>query len=370
MADPFKKVVFLADEFSRELAGDTYTALTKYNDLKHKRIPGGIRPFYQEDLRIAEQRNFEFTPEVLTTVRGRHVYVFVSPVVKEGTNIRYDPNTPIIRAALISDACREAGADRVNLVMPHLPYLRQDRRTNYKTTGAERREPISARVILDILQASGYSGLITVDPHFQQFRGFVPKEMYGESPTARVALTSYIQRKFNPQGDKRIGVVSPDFGGGERAEIAAKDMNATFLALSRKRRIKAGAIGDMTVYLEEGTSPNEIDIAVIYDDIADSCGTMIKCAEAISKLGIEKIIGVATHPVFSDGAIKKLQDAKLEMVVSNTIPLLGKHKGIHVVDISTILGVTIHCIATGHGSLSNDIFDSQRYQDLERRLSS
>ncbi len=369
MVEPFQKVVFLADEFSQELAKDTYTALTKYNEQKGRRIPGGIKPYHPEDLKVTEQKNFELTPEVLTTVRGRHVYVFVSSIIKDGTNIKYDPNVPIMRAAFISDACREAGADRINLVMPHLPYLRQDRRTNYKTTGAERREPISARVVLDMLQIAGYSGLVTIDPHFQQFRGFVPRGMYGEAPTARVALTSYIQRKFNSEGNKRIGVVSPDFGGGERAEIAAKDMNATFLALSRKRRSKAGAIGDMTVYLEEGTNPNEIDIAVIYDDLADSCGTMVKCAEAISKLGIKKIIGVATHPVFSDGAIQKVQQAGLEMVVSNTIPLICKYDKIHVVDISTILGVTIHCIATGHGSLSNDIFDPRRYANLERRLS-
>ncbi len=369
MSDPFKKVVFLADEFSQTLARSTYQALEQYNKLKRRTIPGGIRPFYEGDLRVVTQRNGEITPEVLTTVRGRHTYVFISPIVSNGVHPKYEPNIPIMRAALIADACREAGADRINLVMPHLPYLRQDRRTHIKATGAEKREPISARIALEMLYASGYSGLITVDPHFQQFRGFVPRGMYGEAPTARVALTSYIQRAFNPQANKRIGVISPDFGGGERAEIAARDMSATFLALSRKRRPKAGAIGDMTVFLEEGTDPKEIDLAVIYDDIADSCGTMIKCAEAIRKLGIDKVIGVATHPVFSDGAIQKVQDAGLEMVVSNSIPLGGEQEGIHVVDIARILGVTLHCITTGHGSLSNDIFDPKRYQDLERILS-
>ncbi len=370
MSNTFKKVVFLADEYSHNLANNTYKALIGYAEIKDIKLPEGIRPFNKNDLRIVTQRNGEITPEVLTTVRGRDIYVFVSPIISNGASPKYDPNIPIIRAGLIANACREASATGITLVMPHAPYLRQDRRTHEKRTGAEKREPISARVILEILHASGYSGLVTVDPHFQQFQGFLPRGMSGEEPTARVALTSYIQRTFNPKKDKRIGVVSPDFGGGERAEIAAKDMNATFLALCRKRRQKAGTIGDMTVYLEEGTNPTEIDIAVIYDDIADSCGTMIKCAEAITRLGIPKVLGVATHPVFSDDAIEKVIRANLEMVVSNSIPLKEPLHGIHIVDISTILGVTLHCITTGHGSLSNDIFDPTKYQDLEKRLSS
>lgn len=284
MSDPFRKVVFLADKDSQTLAQNTYNSLVKYAEIQNLPIHGGMREFRAEDLRITTQRNRELTPEICTTVRGRDVYIFTSSTTEK----IYDPNTPIIRACLIADACKEAGADRTNLVMPHIPYQRQDRRTHIKETGAERRESISARVILNCLSASGYSGLITIDPHFQQYKGFIPQTMYAEIPTARVALTSYMQRTFNSQGTKKIGVVSPDFGGGERAELAAKDMNATFLGLCRKRRPKAGAIGDMTVFLEEGTDPKEIDIAVIYDDIADSCGTMIKCAEAIHRLGIKK----------------------------------------------------------------------------------
>jgi len=374
MVDPFKKVVFLPDEFSTQLAKDTHKVLGDYSKIKRLRIPGGLREFYPSDLVTTIQRNGELTPEIKTTVRGRDVYVFVSPVVSREGIIVYDANVPIMRACLIADACREAGADRINLVMPHMPYQRQDRRTTDKKTGAEKREPISARLTLSLLQAAGYKQLVTVDPHFQQYKGFIPRGMYTETPTSRVALTSYLQRKFNPEGNLKFGVVSPDFGGGERAEITAKDLESLFLGLCRKRRPRAGVIGDMKVYFEEGIKPSETELAIIYDDIADSCGTMEKCARALKALGIPKIIGVAAHPVFSDGAMERLyalnltKELNLEMVVSNSIPLTNPPSNIHVVDISTILGVTLHCITTGHGSLTQDIFDPKRYQKLEQKL--
>src|SRR3989339_375060 len=292
MVDPFKKIVFLPDEFSTQLAKDTHKVLGDYSKIKRLRIPGGLREFYPSDLVTTIQRNGELTPEIKTTVRGRDVYVFVSPVVSREGIIVYDANVPIMRACLIADACREAGADRINLVMPHMPYQRQDRRTTDKKTGAEKREPISARLTLSLLQAAGYKQLVTVDPHFQQYKGFIPRGMYTETPTSRVALTSYLQREFNPNRNLKIGVVSPDFGGGERAEITAKDLESLFLGLCRKRRLKAGVIGDMKVYFEEGINPSETELAIIYDDIADSCGTMEKCANALKALGIKKIIGV------------------------------------------------------------------------------
>jgi len=365
MSDLFKKVVLLADEFSTNLARDTHSVLEKYSQIKRLRIPGKLKGFYENDLLTATQKNGELIPEVLTTVRGRDVYVFVSPVVSKEKIITYDANVPIIRACLIADACKEAGADRISLVMPHMPYQRQDRRTTDKITGAEKREPISARLILNLLHSAGYQQLITVDPHFPQYKGFIPRGMYAETPTARVALTSYLQREFNPNRNLKIGVVSPDFGGGERAEITALDLKSLFLGLCRKKRPKAGIIGDMKVYFEEGINPSETELAIIYDDIADSCGTMEKCANALKALGIKKIIGVTTHPVFSNDAMKKIN---LEMVVSNSIPLANPPDNIHVVDISTILGLTLFCITTGDGSLSKEIFNPIEYQQLEQKL--
>ena len=125
----------------------------------------------------------------------------------------------------------------------------------------------------------------------------------------------------------------------------------------------------MNVYFEEGIDPKSIDIAVMYDDIADSCGTMINCARALKNLGIPKVIGVATHPVFSGNAIAKLAEEDLEIIVSNTIPLPNTPIHVHVVDISKILGVTLHSVTTGHGSLSKDIFEPRKYRELERLLS-
>jgi len=367
MGDPFKKVVLFADEPFQRLAQQVYRKLKTYAEAVGPEIPGGLRPYNANDLQIKRFKNGEICPEATTTLRGRDVFVIKSCVTETDRGIVYDPNTSLLEACFIGNMCQEAEADKIVLVAPHVPYLRQDRRSHDKISGYEKREPISAKLVARMIEAAGYSGLVTLDPHFQQFRGFTPRNLRVETPTARIALTNYFTSLgLDPQ---TTAIFSPDFGGGERAEIASRDFGYKFGGLCRKRRPKAGEIMDVTVYSEEGIDLKEIKTAIIFDDIVDSGKTQVSCAKALRERGIEKVYAAATHGILSNGAEQRLEDAGIDLVISNAIPRQQERRHIHKVDISTILAVTIHCMTTGHGSISGDLFDTAKYKKLEERLS-
>jgi ribose-phosphate pyrophosphokinase len=271
-----------------------------------------------------------------------------------------------MEAFIIADACIQASADRVTLVAPHLPYQRQDRRSTDKITGAEKREPLSAKLTLRLLKESGYSGLITVDPHFDQYRSALPNDFQLETPTARIAIANHIIK--SGLLEKKVTVISPDYGGGKRAEILAKDLGITYGGLCRKQREKPGIIGNMTVLPEEGITLSEYDFALILDDIIDSGGTLEKCYQALKAKEVKDIIVAAPHGIFTKGAQQRLLDTGIKLITTNAIPQVYDPR-IEVIDLSTILAVTIHCIATGHGSISRKLFNINEYRALEEKLS-
>jgi ribose-phosphate pyrophosphokinase len=261
--------------------------------------------------------NDELYVRYLESVRGADAFVIQTcsePV-----------NRHIMELLLMIDALERASAKRISAVVPYYGYSRQDKKTMA-------REPISARVIADILTVVGADRILTMDLHAGQVQGFFSGPM--DHLTAVPLLCSYLSRK-NLQD---VVIVSPDAG---RVKMAMKyaDHLSVPMAVLHKRRPGHGVseilhvIGDV-----------KDKIAVLTDDMIDTAGTMVTSSEALLKHGAREVYACATHGIFSGPAKERLDNSPLEeVVVTNTLPIPDERKSekVVVLSIASIFANTI-----------------------------
>ena len=235
--------------------------------------------------------------EVLENIRGRDVFLIQSTCPPA--------NEHLMELLLMADACRRASAKSISAVVPYFGYSRQDRRPR------NTRGPISAKLVGDLIEASGISRLITIDLHADQIEGFfsIPVDNVYSSP---VLLGDIWKQKYN-----NIVLISPDVGGVLRARAIARRLDNAGLAIIDKRREQANKsevvniIGDV-----------QDKTAVIFDDMVDTAGTLCNAAAALKEKGANKIVAYAAHPVLSGPAIERIGGSELdELVVTDTIPI-------------------------------------------------
>ena len=243
----------------------------------------------------------EVSISISESVRGYHTYVAQS--------LSPPANEHLMELLVMIDALKRASATEITVVMPYYGYSRQDRK-------AAPREPITAKLVADLLEAAGATRLISLDLHAAQIQGFfnVPFDHLYASPI----FIQDIKEKYRqgPDGTQKLVVVSPDAGGVERARAYAKRLHAT-LAIIDKRRPEPGVAEVMNIIGDvKGMR------AIIIDDMIDTAGTLVKAAEAIMKQGAESICAYSSHGVFSPPAIERISNSTiLEVVVTDTIPL-------------------------------------------------
>ena len=237
------------------------------------------------------------------SVRGADVFV-VQPTCAPA-------NEHLIELLIIVDALKRASAYRINLVMPYFGYARQDRKTRS-------REPITAKLIANLLQKAGADRVITADLHAGQIQGFfdIPVDHLIGGPL----LASYFRKTLSQAvEDELVTVVSPDIGGVVRARKFAEQIGNADLAIVDKRR--SHEIANSCEVMEiigniEGRT------AILVDDIIDTAGTMVKAAEALLERGAKEVYACATHGVLSRPAIERIKGSQIKkLVVSDTIPL-------------------------------------------------
>lgn len=237
--------------------------------------------------------------EVRENVRGGDCFVIQS--------ICSPPNENLMELLLLMDALRRASAKRITAVIPYFGYARQDRKV-------APRVPISAKLVADLITASGASRVLTVDLHAGQIQGFfnIPVDNLYAMPV----LIQYLRKRLDGQ---RISVVSPDAGGVERARAFARRLNAN-LAIIDKRRPRASEVAEMQLVGEVRDTS-----ALLVDDMVDTAGTITEAAKVVINAGANEVIACATHPILSDPACERLNNSKLkEMVTTNSIPLRAK----------------------------------------------
>ncbi|MBB6455244.1 ribose-phosphate pyrophosphokinase [Salirhabdus euzebyi] len=234
------------------------------------------------------------------SVRGCDVYVIQStcqPV-----------NEHLMELLIMIDALKRASARSINIVIPYYGYARQDRK-------ARAREPITAKLVADLLQTAGASRVISLDLHAPQIQGFF------DIPIDNLMGVPILSDYFNGKAMDDIVVVSPDHGGVTRARKMADYLKAPIAIIDKRRpRPNVAEVMNIVGNIEGKT-------AIIIDDIIDTAGTITLAANALIENGANEVYACCTHPVLSGPAIERIENSKIkELVITNTIPLLDNKK--------------------------------------------
>ena len=270
------------------------------------------------DAVINRFNNGEVQAMINESVRGKDVFIVqptCGPIV----------NDNIMELLIMADAFKRASANHIIAVIPFYGYARQDRK-------ARGREPITAKLMADILQCAGVTRVVTIDLHAAQIQGFfnIPLDHMPAGPV----LADYIKQK----NLKDMIVVSPDLGGVSRARSFAERLNCG-LAIIDKRRPEPGVAEVMNLI-----GSVEGKTAIMIDDMVDTAGSLTEGAKALKKFGAKDVYACCTHPVLTDPAISRIATSEItELVVTNTIPLTPakKHPKIKVLSIAPILAETM-----------------------------
>ena len=241
--------------------------------------------------RFADQ---EVYVEIHDNIRGHEVFIIQSTLG--------DHN--LMELMVIIDACKRASVKEITAVIPYFGYARQDRKPRSRT-------PVSAKLVADLLQAAGANRIVTVDLHAGQIQGFFNIPV--DDLTARNLFVQDIREHNNLDS---LCIVSPDAGGAVRARHFAKKLNNCPMALIDKRREEHNKSQVMNVI-----GGVEGKHCIIVDDIADTCGTLINCADALKEKGAESVRAYITHGVLSASAEQRIakSDSLDELVISNSI---------------------------------------------------
>jgi ribose-phosphate pyrophosphokinase len=245
-------------------------------------------------------KNDECRIEIRENVRGAEVFVLQSLCNSPSGSV----NDSLMELLLMIDALRRASANRITAVVPYYGYAKQDK----KTKG---REPISAKLVANMLEVAGAERLVTLDLHAAQIQGFfnIPVDNLTAAPT----LCNYLKNQ-GLQGDGVV-VVSPDAGGVPRAETFAKRLKST-LAVIIKRRPEPD-VSEVTHIVGDVQGK----IAVVVDDMISTGGTLVKAAEALMKRGATDVYTLATHGIFAGDAVKQFANSPIRrVIVTDTIP--------------------------------------------------
>ena len=262
--------------------------------------------------------NGEIQVMINESVRGKDIFIVqptCGPIV----------NDNVMELLIMADAFKRASANHITAVIPYYGYARQDRK-------ARGREPITAKLMADLLETAGITRGVTIDLHAAQIQGFfnIPFDHMPGGPL----LAEYIKEK----NLENMVVVSPDLGGVSRARGFAEILNAP-MAIIDKRRPEPGVAEVMNLIGNvEGKN------CILVDDMVDTAGSLTEGARALKKFGANEIYACCTHPILTDPALSRIAQSDItELVVTNTIPLAPakKHPKIKVLSIAPILAETI-----------------------------
>ena len=270
------------------------------------------------------------------TVRGRDVFVVQSTSEPVTENL--------MEILVLADALKRASAGEITAIMPYFGYARQDRKSNP-------REPITSKLVANLLTKSGATRIIAMDLHADQIQGFF------DIPVDHMQALPLMVRYFMKKGlyGDDVVVVSPDIGGVKRARKLAEWLDCK-IAIIDKRRPKPnvaeimGVLGDV-----EGKN------CIMIDDMIDTGGTIVAGIDMLLEKGAKNVFVACTHPVFSGPAVERLKNCSAkEVVVTDTIilPEEKKFDKLKVVSVASLLAKTIE-------SIENNLAVSDVFQEFD-----
>ncbi len=237
----------------------------------------------------------EIAVNINESVRGVDVYIIQSTCAPVNNNL--------MEMLIMIDAMKRASAGRITAVIPYYGYARQDRK-------AKARDPITAKLVANLLTAAGVDRILTMDLHANQIQG------YFDIPVDHLLGGPILVKHFEAMHIPNLVVVSPDHGSVARARKFAEYLDAP-IAIVDKRRPKNNVSEVMNI-IGDVKDKN----LIILDDIIDTAGTLVNAAIALKEYGANDIYACCTHPVLSGPAIERIGDSPLkEVIVLDTIPL-------------------------------------------------
>jgi ribose-phosphate pyrophosphokinase len=251
------------------------------------------------EMQVTRFADGEFDVKIAESVRGKDVFV-IQPTC-------HPVSDNLVQLFIILDALRRASASRVNAVIPYYGYARKEKKT-------QARDPISAKLMANIIELAGASRVITVDLHAEAIQGFF------DIPVDALTASKILARHARERHGADVAVVSPDIGGTARARNLARLLDAP-IAIIDKRRPRDDDVEILNVIGDVEGKP-----CVVIDDLVSTGSTLIGAAKALRANGAVSVDVVATHGVLSNGALQRLHAAPIdEICITDTIPLHDGH---------------------------------------------
>jgi len=251
------------------------------------------------------------------SIRGCDVFIIQST--------SFPVNEHIMELLIMIDALKRASAKTINIVIPYYGYARQDRK-------ARSREPITSKLVANLLETAGATRVITLDLHAPQIQGFF------DIPIDHLMGVPILSDYFETTGLKDIVIVSPDHGGVTRARKMADRLKAPIAIIDKRRpRPNVSEVMNIIGNIEGKT-------AILIDDIIDTAGTITLAANALVENGASEVYACCTHPVLSGPAIERIQNSNIkELVVTNSIVLPEEKKidKVHELSVAPLIGEAI-----------------------------
>lgn len=269
----------------------------------------------------------ELNVEIGDNVRGKDVFVIQST--------SRPANDHLMELLIMIDALKRASAERITAVLPYFGYARQDRKNRP-------RQPITAKLVADLITSAGADRVLTIDLHAGQIMGFFNLPV--DNLFARPVVLKYLQDDFAKRGitNEDVCVISPDTGGVSRTRAYAKRLDAA-LAIIDKRRSGPNEVAEMKV-----VGDVKGKVALLVDDIVDTGGTLAKAVEALLENGAVEVMACCTHPVLSNNALEKLRATELKkLVTTDTIfhsGLAAENPWVESLSVAPLLGDAIRRI--------------------------
>jgi ribose-phosphate pyrophosphokinase len=279
------------------------------------------------DVQLNNFANGEISCRLGESVRDSDVFIIQT---HGGTSV----NDALMEQAIMIDAAKRASAKSITAVCPFLGYARQDR----KSAG---REPITARLVIDILAQAGADRIMSVDLHAGQIQGFFDGPF--DHLIARPILTEYIQKNFDK---KDLVFVSPDAGRVKSTERYGSQLGCDIAIVHKQRSV----VKHNTVEARYLIGDVKGKICILTDDMIDTAGTICAAANILAEHGAKEIYGLATHGIMSDPAIERIQaSAFTKVIFTNTLPSehLKEYKKIEVLSIAPLIADAMAAVFAG-----------------------
>ena len=283
------------------------------------------------DCEVGTFSDGEISANINETVRGYDVFL-IQPTCPP-------VNNNLMETLILMDGFKRASAGRINAVIPYYGYARQDRKT-------KAREPITAKLIADLLTTAGADRVLSMDLHAGQIQG------YFNIPVDHLLGVPILADYFRGAVNRETVVVSPDLGGVTRARNFANLLDLP-IAIIEKRRPKANVSEVMNVIGDiEGKD------VIIVDDIIDTAGTITKAAKVLKNFGALDVYACATHPILSGPAVERIENSEIEkFIVTDTVPL-SEEKLIDKIEVVSVASVFAEAIMRIHKNESvSKLFD-------------